>query len=110
MGPQKERIAKNEGWLRSANERIERASRDFAERGFAREREEAEFFCECGREVCHDRVTLTLAEYEAAHALPGRFVLLPGHENPELERVVRREAGCLVVEKRAAAEEAADDA
>ncbi len=110
MGPRDERIARNEGWLRSANERIERASRDFAERGFAREREEVEFFCECGRDVCHERITLTVAEYEDAHSLPDRFVVLLGHASPDIEQVVRREPGYLVVEKGAAAEDAADRA
>jgi hypothetical protein len=42
---------------------------------------------------------LTLAEYEHVRARPTHFVLVPTHEIPEVERVVEREAGYVVVEK-----------
>ncbi len=49
---------------------------------------EAEFFCECGESRCTERMRLTLAEYEAIRAMPGRFLVLPGHEDAPFRRVV----------------------
>jgi len=49
---------------------------------------EAEFFCECGDSRCTERIRLTLGEYEAIRAMPGRFLVLPGHEGAPYRRVV----------------------
>jgi hypothetical protein len=49
---------------------------------------EAEFFCECGDSRCAERIRLTLGEYEAIRAMPGRFLVLPGDEGMPFRRVV----------------------
>ena len=49
---------------------------------------EAEFFCECGDSRCTERINLTLAEYEAIRAMPGRFLVWPGHEGTPFRRIV----------------------
>jgi hypothetical protein len=57
------------------------------------------FLCECGEEQCREPVYLSLAEYETVRASPTRFAVRPGHELPEVERVVGRLDGCVIVEK-----------
>lgn len=57
------------------------------------------FRCECARLGCNVLVALTLAEYEAVRANPRRFVIVPGHELPEVEVVVERHDEFSVVEK-----------
>jgi hypothetical protein len=57
------------------------------------------FVCECAEAACVERIELRLDEYEAVRADPRRFLLKPGHERGELERVVERRDGYVVVEK-----------
>jgi hypothetical protein len=51
------------------------------------------------------RVELTRDEYERARARPTTFVLLPGHERPDLERVVHKNDRFVLVEKIVAVEQ-----
>ena len=76
-GRRLKQVAENERLLREANEEIEREAR---ERAVARDEMEVEFFCACGRADCEETLLLTLAEYEAAHAIPDRFIVARGHE------------------------------
>jgi hypothetical protein len=47
-----------------------------------------EFFCECGREDCHEYVSLTLDAYIALHE-GGGAVLAEGHRISQVERARR---------------------
>jgi hypothetical protein len=67
--------------FRQATRRVEQAA------GGARA-PAAEFFCECGDSRCTERIRLTFGEYEAIRAMPGRFLVLPGHEGVPFRRVV----------------------
>ena len=67
--------------FREATRRVQRASGD----GHA---PEAEFFCECGDSRCTERIRLTLREYEAIRAMPGRFLVIPSHEGAPYRRVI----------------------
>ena len=53
-----------------------------------RDAEETEFLCECGRDGCCARLSMSLAEYERVRAVPTRFAVAPGHEWPGFERVL----------------------
>jgi hypothetical protein len=88
-----DRIAHNETLFREVNERIEAGQWPTGRGG------PAAFRCECGSLRCNRMVELTLEEYEHVRAGATRFVLVPGHEIPAIERVVEREAGYVVVEK-----------
>jgi len=88
-----DRIAHNETLFREVNERIE------AGRWPTDRRDPTAFRCECGSLRCNQLVELTPQEYEHVRASPTHFVVADGHEIPEIERVVEREAGYLVVEK-----------
>jgi hypothetical protein len=61
--------------------------------------EAATFVCECGRIGCNTTLTLSLEDYETARTGFKRFVLVPGHELTDLERVVERGDGYVIVVK-----------
>jgi hypothetical protein len=99
-----ERIAKNENVLRAANREIEQAEMELGD-GVPT----IEVLCECGRAECDGLITLTLPEYEETHKEADRFVVLPGHSTPDIERVVEERQGYLVVDKFGEAEQIAED-
>lgn len=98
------RLAKNETILRAANREIQHATEQLRVASDS----EMETLCECGRESCDALITLTKAEYEAAHSESDRFVVAPGHENVEIEGVVERHETYSVVDKFGEAETIAE--
>jgi hypothetical protein len=96
MDLREERLAMNEVLFRKANDRIdEKADPD----------EVIEFYCECSNRDCDVRIPITAHEFETVRTRPTQFLVRPGHEIPDIERVVGRTPLYLVVEK---AGEAAD--
>jgi hypothetical protein len=59
----------------------------------------AEFYCECSDRNCHDRINMSVEEFEAAHKSAKQFIALPGHENNSIEEVARKGEGYNVVQK-----------
>src|SRR5438105_3917524 len=95
--PERElRKARTESFFRAVNERIAESAERF-------DSDEAEFVCECEEATCTERVEASLAEYEDVRADGTHFLLRPGHEDEQIERVVRRRRGYEVVEKFGAA-------
>jgi hypothetical protein len=108
-----ERQARNEALLREVNERIESISQATQEAGLS---EEAtfEFLCECGQGngpdiTCDEHFEMTLAEYEDVRSQDDRFALVPGHQTPELEEVVRRTEKYVIVDKKPEVEPFVED-
>jgi hypothetical protein len=66
-----------------------------------------DFLCECADMECTEIIRLKPAEYETVRTHPERFPIKPGHDVPELERVVEEHDRYVVVEKVEAAAEAA---
>jgi hypothetical protein len=95
-------MAANEALFRSVNEAIERGV------WHGEEQSATAFRCECARLDCNQLVSIAPREYELIRGHPRRFLVLPGHENPEVESVVETHDGYLVVEKRDEAGELAD--
>jgi hypothetical protein len=93
MDTRAERVGKNEAVFREVNERINDVTREDA----------AEYLCECGNAACAETIQMTVAEYERVRADPTHFAVLPGHEIPDVEDVVGRNEGFLVVRKVAGA-------
>jgi hypothetical protein len=56
------------------------------------------FVCECSDSSCVGMIRLTPTEYADIRAHPTRFFVLPGHELPDLERVVEANGHFTVVE------------
>ena len=94
-----ERQARNEGLMRTVNERI--AAIDERAVGWSDPSHLFDFQCECGKiSGCTERVLMTLAEYDRVRAQRDRFAVVPGHETDEIEHVVERDARFLIVDKR----------
>ena len=85
-------IAKTESRFRDVNERIA----DTAERIGANE---AELVCECADPECGQRIAAPLDTYEEARADGSHFLVAPGHEHPEHERVLHTWPGFRVIAK-----------
>jgi hypothetical protein len=92
-----ERRARNEALFREVNERVEEVTV-----GSADHRDEDRpiaFVCECGRPDCTEPLEVTRAQYESVRTNPLRFLVVPGHEEADVERVVERRERFLVVAK-----------
>jgi hypothetical protein len=88
-----ERIAENEVLFRAANERAAQWEERHAEA-------DAEpYYCECAHSECREKISLLEAEYEGVRADSTHFVLVPGHEIPDVETIVEEHEGWIVVEK-----------
>ncbi len=81
----------NEAGFRRVNEAIQAGRSDA---GTA-----VDLICECGRLGCTEHITVSGDTYTAVRTDPRRFMIVPGHEVPEAERVVATHAGYLIVEK-----------
>jgi hypothetical protein len=96
---------RNEALFRQVNERIEDLTT-----ALKPDDEPMEILCECDDPECLEKVSATPAEYEAIRAIATQFVVLPGHEDPGVERVVQQAERFLVVEKEGqAARDAEED-
>jgi hypothetical protein len=89
------KAARNQALFREVNERIV----EITERDHVPRQERWDFVCECSDVGCVDTISLTPVEYEAIRLLPTRFPIKPGHEVPEVERVVWKHEGYWIVEK-----------
>jgi hypothetical protein len=58
-----------------------------------------EILCECGALSCMQRVAVAQEHYAQARLEDTDFLVIPGHEDPEVEFVVDRAPGVLVVRK-----------
>jgi hypothetical protein len=99
-----ESLAKNEELFRKVNERIELVSHAVAQDDAL-----MEYLCECDRPDCYNRVHATRSEYEAVRAESTHFIVLPGHEDPRVERVALSNERFLIVEKQGAAARDAEE-
>ena len=94
MDERARRIGENEALYRSINEKIEGLNETF---GLVTET--MAVICECGRLECSEQIELDIPTYEHVRADPTHFVLLPGHEEPDVETVVEDHGTFRVVRK-----------
>ena len=66
------------------------------------------FICECGDTSCAESLEITVVEYEAIRSEGTRFVVVRGHQQEGIERVVDRNRRFFVVEKLGQPAEIAD--
>lgn len=97
-----ERVAGNEVAFRRVNESL-RAGKPVADVA-----QVFPFCCECGRIGCSEILELPLAQYEHVRTDGRRFFVVDGHQIDEVEDVVARHPGYLVVQKRGTAGEIAE--
>src|SRR3954470_12672789 len=92
------RAAKNQSLFREVNERIEELRpHDML----------IEFACECIDTDCAASLLLSDEEYEQVRQFPTHFIILPGHELDDVERIVEQNERYAIVEKFGAAGPAA---
>ena len=87
-----ERIIENEKLFREVNERVAQMQAGFSG-------PDPEWVCECGDETCFEKISVSIEEYEQIRSHGDWFAIRPGHEKPDVEKVVRQDDGFLVVEK-----------
>ena len=85
------RVAENEVLFREVNEDVIPGADGMPER--------FEIICECGALTCVQRLTVTRESYAHVRNHDTDFLLVPGHEDPELEIVIDRQPGAYVVRK-----------
>ena len=107
MSERQERLARNEAIFREINERTRSLQERFGPEDPTTAYEE--FLCECGDQLCVERVKLTVREYEAVRAESTQFVVRPGHSVPRIERVVKENERFTIVVKLGDAAQAAAD-
>jgi hypothetical protein len=89
-GARAERIVQTEIFFRAINQEI--ALLD----GTATTR----YLCECGNSACAEGILLPPGALENLHSSPRHFVVLKGHEIPDVETVVDDADGYLIVRKK----------
>lgn len=88
-----EKLARNQVIFREVNERIAELDGEWGATGMN------VYVCECSSQRCATELEITPTEYEQVRADGARFVVAPGHELAEVERVVEENERFLVVEK-----------
>jgi hypothetical protein len=88
-----ERAARNEEVFRDVNRRIEEGAEQHDVSG------SLPFHCECGATACVETIEIPPARYAAIIQERYHFVVIPGHEESRIERIVETEDLFLVVEK-----------
>lgn len=94
----RERAAQNESAFRELNERTNNPVGTFNV-----------FVCECEDYGCAEPVPLTTQEYEEIRANSNSFFVIPGHEVPLVDEVIETTERYLVVRKRGAGAEVAEE-
>ena len=89
-----ERIGRNEALFRKVNDQIEGVNEAFGTITGT-----MSLLCECGQLECLEQIELTIDEYRELRADPTRFAVKPGHEIPDVERIVERRPRHFVVAK-----------
>jgi hypothetical protein len=87
-----ERLARNQVLFREVNERLVEVAESWGS-------EPLQFLCECSGLDCKETISLDTQQYEGVRSSPNRFVIAPGHEIPEIERVVEANDRFTLVEK-----------
>jgi len=95
MDDRARRVGKNEAVFRQVNEQIESLNRTMA----AISDHTMRVVCECGELSCVEQLTVLVSDYERIRSEPTLFVVLPGHEIPDVEEVVERTPDYHVVRK-----------
>ena len=90
------RVGLNEAIFRQVNEQIRGLNR-----GFGLQEGTMTVICECGVADCTERLELTVSTYERVRSDSLLYVVAPGQEMPDVERVVDHVEGYDIVQKHA---------
>lgn len=98
-----ERAARNEALFRAVNEQAEGLGRDWQQ-----PTETPRFVCECADDACTEQIVVPAEVYIQVRSNSRQFLIRPGHEHAEIERVVAATDEYAVVEKTGPAARIAD--
>jgi hypothetical protein len=88
------RVGLNEAIFRQVNEQIRDLNRELGV-----DEGTLTVICECGHSDCTDRLEVAVPAYERVRSNSRNYVIAPGHEIPDVERVVEQADGYDVVQK-----------
>ena len=92
------RVARNHALFRDVNERIYSLTEEFgshpADDGLS-----LAFVCECGNVNCTSQVLIESDDYSRIRSNPAQYLVLAGHELPDVERVIEANSHYVVVER-----------
>ena len=94
------RAAQNQMMFRSVNDRIMEAGEKVGD-----STEGLDFSCECADDMCVEKIRLSPHQFLGIESEVNRFIVLRGHELPEVEDVIAERDGFLIVSKRGAGAE-----
>jgi len=94
MDERARRIGENEALYRSINEKIEGLNE-----AFGTVAESMAVICECGVLECTEQIEVDVPTYERVRAEPTLFIVLPGHEIPDVESIVEPREGFHIIRK-----------
>jgi hypothetical protein len=95
MDAREKRLSDNESLFRQVNERLVDLNA-----ALEVDPHRLEFLCECGDAACAAKIELSRQEYERVRSDPATFVVLSGHELYDIETIVDRGDGYVIVRKR----------
>ena len=98
-----QRAARNEALFREVNENIARL-----EERHGTTATEPVYVCECADAACVEQLSIDPDTYARVRADGRLFFVRPGHEDAQIERIVEGHGDYLIVEKRGAAGEIAE--
>jgi hypothetical protein len=91
------RAAQNQLMFRLLNDRIKELGDQPRSLG-----QELDFACECADSTCVAKIRLSALQFLAIESEENQFIVLRGHEVPEVEDVIAQRDGFLIVSKRGA--------
>jgi hypothetical protein len=74
-----ERVARTEEFFKRVNDTMRKELGDG----------DGNFLCECGNIACTEKLALSAEDLRLLHSIDGYLVVLPGHEIPEIESLVK---------------------
>lgn len=84
--------------MRENEERFAHANDKISDAAIRLKVDPVPFFCECSATDCTELIYVTLEAYQAVRKSKG-FMLLPAHDDPDVEQVIHDRGSYLVVEK-----------
>jgi hypothetical protein len=94
MSPREQRIVHNEELFREVNAHIAELEERISVAG-----ELIPLICECANTGCATQIDVEQATFREVRKSPSRFLVAPGHQRADVETVVERGTGYLIVEK-----------
>jgi len=95
----RERRKRNEKLLRAKNIQAKISIKKYFQYDEDIKNTPIEFACECSDLNCQGRVRVSIADYEAIHKQKLHFIVMDGHQQADIETVVNKVNGYVVVKK-----------